>query len=244
MQSDYAGVIVAGGYGTRLAPITHVLPKVLVPVGRRAMLDILVDQMTHLGIRDIHLLLGHQAGLVRAYVDSSPHLGELARLTLHTDTGDLGTAGPLRRVHARARHLLVMNGDVFTTADLGALTNRHASDGSALTVATTEFTTTIPYGVLHSDDRSRLVTVDEKPSLEWAVSAGIYAVGPEALALVEAGGPDEMPGLIHRCLKHGLQVSTHRLTGGAWFDLGTEDGYRSSLRHSESRDATDPVPAP
>ncbi|UNO39353.1 sugar phosphate nucleotidyltransferase [Streptomyces sp. MST-110588] len=231
MQFDCAGVIVAGGYGKRLAPITNVLPKVLVPVGDRAMLDVLVGQLAGLGITRTHLLLGHQADLVRAYADGRPQLTEQMRLCFHTDTGDLGTAGPLSRIRTGPGTLLVMNGDVLTTADLRELIHRHHDEGNDFTVATTDYPVTVPYGVLHSDDRSRLVTVDEKPSLEFRVSAGIYVLGSRARAQVPGEGPDDMPDLIRRCMKAGLKVGTHRLLGGAWFDLGTEDGYRRCLQY-------------
>ncbi|MFH9665811.1 sugar phosphate nucleotidyltransferase [Streptomyces globisporus] len=239
MALNCAGVLVAGGYGTRLAPITNVLPKVLVPVGKQAMLDIMVDQMTSLGITSIHLLLGHQAELVRAYVEGRPQLRERANIHLHTDTGDLGTAGPLRILGAEADALFVMNGDVLTTADLGQLLRSHLSAASDLTIATTDYSVRVPYGVLHSDDRSQLMSVEEKPSIEFQVSAGIYVVGPAALAEVPSDGPDDMPDLITRCVKAGLSVRTHALAGGAWFDLGTEEGYRRSLEYSASDRADD-----
>src|SRR4051794_5431535 len=93
-----AAVIVAGGYGRRLAAITSVLPKVLVPLGERTLLDHLLDQVRRAGITEVHLLLGHHAALVRAYVESNDLAGDGLDVRLHGRTHELGTAGPLRVV--------------------------------------------------------------------------------------------------------------------------------------------------
>src|SRR2546423_8507253 len=138
ISGDCAAVVVAGGYGRRLAAITGVLPKVLVPIGERTLLDHLLDQVRRAGISEVHLLLGHHAELVRAYIDSHDLAGRALDIRLYPRTHDLGTAGPLRAVDSAHDEWLIINGDVFTDAALADIVEAHRVSSADLTLCTTE----------------------------------------------------------------------------------------------------------
>lgn len=224
-----AAVIIAGGHGRRLAAITGVLPKVLVPLGDRTLLDHLLDQVRKARIGEVHLLLGQHAGLVRAYLDAQDLAGGTLDVRLHERTHGLGTAGPLRAVDSAYDDWLVVNGDVFTDAALADIVEAHRASGADLTVCTTEHRVASPYAVVELDETSALRRLEEKPTLRFPVSAGIYVLGKRARHLVDGTGPLDMPEFIQRCLDVALDVRGHPLAPASWFDLGTDADYRSAL---------------
>jgi NDP-sugar pyrophosphorylase family protein len=241
-------VVVAGGNGTRLQPLTAVLPKVLMPLGRATVLDYIVGQLHRAGVRDIHLLLGHHADLVRAYTESRfPSAG----ITIHTGTGEQGTAGPLRVLNEDDGNWLVVNGDVVADIDLRSVLYAHCAHAADLTIVGAAHRTAVPYGVLRHDGEGNLESVDEKPCIDHLVNAGIYVLGPRARQLVPAAGRCDMTDVISLCATARLRVRVFELVY-SWFDIGTLDSYEALLRselaatvteQAGSLDASRPRPA-
>lgn len=224
-------VIIAGGNGTRLHPITAAIPKVLLPLDEGTVLDHLMKVLRRAGVADIHLLLGHHADLVRAYVEARyPDAG----IVLHGDTAGLGTAGPLRALPADESPWLVINGDVIADVDLEALLRAHAEDFADVTVVGVSYRTTVPYGVLEHDSDGNLVGLDEKPSLDFLVNGGIYVLGPPAQKLLPQAAGD-MTDVLQQCANAGLRVRIHRLDGG-WYDVGTAATYEELLRSQQAQE--------
>jgi len=218
-------VILAGGRGTRLAPYTSVLPKPLMPIGDRAILEILLDQLSEHGFKDVTLCVGHLSHLIRAVFDNRKSSLEGSIEYVYEDRA-LGTAGPLHAV-GRDEPLLVMNGDVLTTLDFSSLVEHHHQSDNILTVAAHERTIKIDYGVIYvsgSNGATRIDTFEEKPEIVSTVSMGVYVLEPEALQYIPEGEPFDIPDLIHALLSAGEHVGayTHE---GMWFDIGRQDDY-------------------
>jgi NDP-sugar pyrophosphorylase family protein len=218
-------VVLAGGRGTRLAPYTSVLPKPLMPIGNRAILEIVIDQLAHHGFDDVTLCVGHLAHLIRAVFDSRNGDSRGSIEYVHEDE-PLGTAGPLRRV-GRGQPLLVMNGDVLTTLDFSALVDHHVESRNVLTVATHERTIKIDYGVIYasgSNGSTMIDTFEEKPEIVSTVSMGVYVVEPAAVEYIPEGSYFDIPDLIHALLAAGEPVGAYA-HDGMWFDIGRQDDY-------------------
>src|SRR3954452_3554305 len=124
-------VILAGGKGSRLAPYTTVLPKPLLPVGDRAILDVVLHQLRDFGFLEVTLAVGHLARLVRAVMGDGSRFG--ASIDYHEEPEPLGTIGPLATIEGLDESFLVMNGDVLTALDYGRLTASHRENSDALT---------------------------------------------------------------------------------------------------------------
>ena len=222
-------VILAGGRGTRLAPYTSVLPKPLMPVGERAILEILVDQLVDQGLSDISFCVGYLSHLIRAVFDSRPE--PRTSITYVQEKEALGTAGPLRLVPGLDETFVAMNGDVLTTIDFEALVRHHHESGNVFTVATHERTVKINYGVVYLDEsedaNGRVQVWEEKPEIASLVSMGIYVIEPRALDYIPSERFD-IPDLIQALLAAGEQVGsfTHR---GLWFDIGRHDDYEQAV---------------
>jgi NDP-mannose synthase len=219
-------VILAGGRGSRLAPYTTVLPKPLLPVGDRAILDVVVRQLHRTGFDDLTIAVGHLAHLIAAvFGDGSDHG---VRIAYHEERTPLGTAGPLATIDGLDETFLMLNGDVLTTLDFRALVDAHRAAGNALTIATHRRQVFIDYGVLHADGRDRIVAYDEKPTLSYTVSMGVYALEPSVRAHVPADRPFDLPDLVHALLAAGEPVGSFPYDG-YWLDIGRHDDYEQAI---------------
>jgi NDP-mannose synthase len=221
-------VVLAGGRGTRLAPYTSILPKPLMPVGDRAILEIVVGQLATCGVRQISFCVGYLAHLIRAVFDHQTHLYPDVEITYVHEEEPLGTAAPLRLVDELNETFIVMNGDVLTTLDYSDLTRFHGESGNVLTIATHERVIKINYGLLHIDEDSRLRDFEEKPEIISAVSMGIYVMEPAVLDYIPEGTFFDFPDLVQALLRAHQPVGAYRFDG-IWFDIGRREDYERAV---------------
>jgi NDP-sugar pyrophosphorylase family protein len=232
-------VILAGGLGTRLRPYTTVLPKPLVPVGERPILEHILRRLHTSGVRRVDLCVGHLGDLIQAYFSQATALPQDLELHWHWEREPLGTAGALRLVPDLAGTFIVMNGDILTTLDYLELVAFHEQRGAALTVATHARRVEIDLGVVETDGQ-RIVGYREKPRLDYEVSMGIYAYDQRALEQLPNDGPCQFPDLVQRLLDAGEQVAAFR-SEAEWFDIGTVAEHQranEALEHTPDLFAT------
>ncbi len=210
--------ILAGGLGTRLAPYTTVLPKPLVPVGERPILELIIRQLDAAGFDRIDLCVAHLGELIRAYLSESSAVPDGIDLNYNWEDRPLGTAGAIRDLEHVDEPILVMNGDILTDLDFAELMKFHVDQGAALTIASHTREVPIPLGVLEGDGNAVNGYV-EKPTLRYEVSMGVYVYGPEAVAAVPAGR-FEFPELVLALIDDGQPVRKYPFSG-AWYDIGT-----------------------
>lgn len=226
-------VILAGGEGTRLRPYTTVLPKPLIPLGNRPVLELILNQLTSAGFTEVDLSVGHLGGLIRAYLNESASLSDELQVRYLWEDEPLGTAGALHMIEPPEVPFLVMNGDILTTLDYGELMAYHLEERPALTIATHHKEVRLALGVIESDAGDRDVTgFVEKPTLEYEVSMGIYVYDPKALEHIPKGHFD-FPDLVKALLGAGERVLTYPFTG-EWFDIGTPDEYELATSQYEA----------
>lgn len=218
-------VILAGGKGTRLAPYTTVLPKPLMPVDDRPILDIVIHQLVRYGITEIILSVGHLAELLEAYFQDGSRYG--VRLTYARETQPLGTAGPLALIDGLDQTFLMMNGDILTTLDYRTLIECHRQQGGILTIATHTRQVNIDLGVIHVNGQQELVEYIEKPTLDYLVSMGIYVFEPAVLRYIEPGVRLDFNELVVRLLTHQERVVAYPCTD-YWLDIGRPDDYQQA----------------
>jgi NDP-mannose synthase len=232
---DMQAVILAGGRGTRLAPYTSVLPKPLMPIGDRSILEVVVGQLEDAGIVNINFCVGYLAHLIQAVFDSREN-GHVD-ITYVREPEALGTAGPLRLVDGLDSTFIVMNGDVLTTIDYEELVRFHRQQGNAVTIATRERSIKIDYGLLHLGEDSRVREYEEKPTISSRVSMGIYVMEPEVIELVPQGQYFDFPDLVRVLLEQGEPVGAYNHTG-LWFDIGRQEDYERAINVWVSGEAT------
>jgi mannose-1-phosphate guanylyltransferase len=210
-------IVMAGGQGTRLRPLTYVIPKPLMPVGKKPILELMLEQLRSHGFDDVTVTLGHQGGLIRAYFGDGSTFG--VRVQYVEEPAPLGTAGALRLLAGELHEpFVVVNGDILTEIDLGAMLALHRRRKAALTLAVTEHRMQVPFGVVESR-KGRLVTVREKPELSFTISAGVYMMDPRTLRHLPVEGPAEMTDLVEALTVAGEVVATFPFAG-PWCDFG------------------------
>jgi NDP-sugar pyrophosphorylase family protein len=224
-------VILAGGRGTRLAPLTSILPKPLMPIGERAVLEIIVEQLAAQGLTDVTLCVGYLSHLIEAVLNHGRTGG--VEITYVREQEALGTAAPLRLVEGLDATFLVMNGDVLTTLDYRELVRHHQKCANTLTIAAHRRRAALDYGVLHlggaDDDPQRVTAYEEKPETVATVSMGVYVLEPEALQQVPPDGFFDFPDLVHALLAAEKRVGAYDYEG-FWLDLGRKEDYEAAIR--------------
>lgn len=225
-------VILAGGLGMRLRPYTTILPKPLVPVGERPILEHIIRRLNACGVNSIDMCVGHLGELIRLYFTQQDKLPVELEMRWHWEDEPLGTAGALRTVPGLDETFIAMNGDVFTTLDYRELIDFHRAQGAVMTVATHAKRVNIDLGVIEIDD-GVIVDYREKPSLDYKVSMGIYVYEPEALTYLPADGPCQFPDLVLALLADDKRVAAFPSTA-EWYDIGTVQEYERALQALET----------
>jgi NDP-sugar pyrophosphorylase family protein len=223
-------VILAGGKGARLAPYTMVLPKPLVPVGDRPILEILISQLRRHGITEITLAVGYLAELLEAYFGDGSRFG--VQIDYSRERVPLGTAGPLAAIAGLDEPFLVMNGDLLTTLDYQALLRHHEESTATCTIAMFRKQVQVSLGVMHVDHHDRLLDYVEKPTYDYQVSMGAYVFDPSVMDFISKDEYLDFPDLIKRLLREGYHVGGYRFNG-YWLDIGRHEDYAQAMEDFE-----------
>ncbi len=218
-------VILAGGKGTRLAPLTTELPKPLVPVGGIPILEIVIRQIIAAGFTEATLALGHLGDRIETFFANHREIRDRISIRYVRETRPLGTAGALRLVPGLDEHFLVMNGDILTNLDFKALMDFHRKSGAALTIAAHRKKVDIGLGVLEMDaGQARVRGYREKPVFEFPVSMGVYAYSRRAVEFIPENEYLDFPTLVLRLLDAGHEVACFQ-NDSLWLDIGRPDDY-------------------
>jgi len=220
-------ILMAGGEGRRLRPITAKLPKPLVPIGEISVLEMVLRQLRWYGFDNVTLCVGHRAELVMTVVGDGRRFG--LEIRYHVEEQPLGTIGALARLEGLEDSFLVMNGDVCTDLDFRSLLEWHRSHGSPATVAACARRERLELGVLELDPgRGRLVGFKEKPDYEFWAAMGVNAFNTDILDLIPRGRPFGFDELMAAMLTRRVDVRVFTY-GGFWLDIGRIDDYERIL---------------
>ncbi len=230
-------MILAGGLGTRLRPYTTVLPKPLMPVGDRPILDIVIRQLAHAGFDRVTIATGYLAELIEAFFGNGARYG--IPIDYFREDEPLGTVGSLSLIDGLDEDFLVMNGDVLTDLDYRALLDGHRGGGQIATISAHTRQVEISLGVLRCEsgqDRDKVTGYIEKPTLTYEVSMGVYCFAPRVRDFIPAGNRLDFPDLVLRLIAAGEMVTAWR-SDDHWLDIGRIDDYETAqddfhrLRH-------------
>ncbi len=217
-------VIMAGGYGTRLQPLTDQIPKPMLPVGDRPLLEIIVNQLRGAGIRQVNLATHYKSEAISDHFKNGEDFGVDIRYV--REDQPLGTAGALSLLEESDDPLLVINGDILTRVDFRAMLDFHREHQSELTIGVREYEIRVPYGVIETDGVA-VRGISEKPVVRQFINAGIYLLNPGVRKLIPNGQRYDIPELIQLLIDHNRAVVCFPIRE-YWLDIGKLDDYNQA----------------
>jgi NDP-mannose synthase len=223
-------IILAGGKGVRLAPVTEVIPKPLVPIGGKPIMEIVIRQLQRHGFNRITLAVGYMADLIRAYFGDGAKFG--VKIDYSYEPHPLGTAGPLALINGLDKTFLVMNADVLTNINFEELIRYHQAQNGVATIGAYERESRIDLGVIIKDGGRRIVDYIEKPTMRHLVSMGVYVFEPQVLEFINGQGYLDFPDLVKLLLKADLPVNFYPFAG-YWLDIGRHEDYAKAVDEFE-----------
>ncbi len=233
---DELVVIMAGGLGSRMLPLTRDLPKPLVPIAGRPMLEHIMCQMIRQGFGKFQFSVRHMANQIADHFKDGAQWG--VEIGYIEEPEPLGTAGGLSLLNpVPDTPLIVANSDLITDLDYRRVLASHETTGALLTMCTREAVFEVPYGVIEQVG-ARVVGVEEKPTQSITISAGMYALSPDALGRMKHGEVIDMPDFIQRLINDGEHVSAVAIED-KWVDVGRRANYQALLEHLDTQKAGD-----
>jgi NDP-sugar pyrophosphorylase family protein len=235
-------VIVAGGKGSRLLPYTALLPKPLMPLGDRPVLELLLERLRASGVTDVVLAVNHLGHLLEAFFGDGGRLG--LSITYSVEDHPLGTAGPLGLLFDRLEpNFILANGDLLTTLDTAKMMIAHEELDADATIGSYRRVLRSEFGVLNVDSEMRLTAYREKPEYEQLISMGLYVLRRDAIRpYIVPGRALDMPTLMENMRRDGLRVYCHGQEC-IWLDIGcAQDFADAQSLVQQNRNAFSPIP--
>lgn len=221
-------VIMAGGQGTRLRPLTNVLPKPLIPIGNQTMLEDIMDRFVECGCNDFYMSVNYKADIIRWYFDN---LDKKYNITYFQEDHPLGTAGSLHLLKDQIKHtFFVTNCDTIIDEDYSEILRYHRNNQNEITMIAAIKNLKIPYGTLETKEDGLLDSIKEKPEYTFKINSGMYILEPSLINEIPKNEVFHITYLIEKLVKEGRRVGVYPINEGSWIDIGNWDEYIKYLK--------------
>lgn len=217
-------IIMAGGQGTRLRPLTNVLPKPLIPIGEQTMLEDIMDRFVECGCHDFYISVNYKAETIKRYLDN---LGKPQyNIGYFQEDKPLGTAGSLHLLNHRINDtFFVSNCDIIIDEDYGEILRYHRDNHNEITVVAAIKNMSIPYGTLETKEDGLLSDIKEKPEYTFKINTGMYILEPHLINEIPEDEFYHITFLIEKLAKEGRRVGVYPINEGSWTDIGNWEEY-------------------
>ncbi len=224
-------VIMAGGKGTRLDPFTRILPKPLIPIGEKTILEMIVEKFSFYGAKEFFISINHRSRMIRAYLEE---INPNVKINFLEETKPLGTAGSLSLVASKLKgNLIVSNCDIIIDTDYNEIIRFHKQHKNDITLVGSFRHYTIPYGICRIEDGGTLIDIQEKPEYDFLANTGMYVLQSKVLKLIPKNELYNMTDLILRVKENGGKVGVFPIDEKSWIDIGQLEEYYHLLKTLE-----------
>jgi len=224
---DVPVIIMAGGKGTRMAPFTNVLPKPLIPVGEKTILELIIDSFKAHSVKDYYFTVNYRAEMIQAYFEC---IEKDYSVTYLREKEFLGTAGSLRLLPKKVSGtFIVSNCDIIVKADFSEVMDFHKKSGAMLTVISSIQHYKIPYGIVHFESGGIVSSLEEKPEYSFCINTGVYVLEHECLEYIPEGKMFHMTTLMETLMAAGHKVATYPVNESEYVDVGQWEEYRNAV---------------
>lgn len=230
---DIPVVIMAGGEGSRLYPFTNILPKPLIPIGERPIIELIIEKFKEYGCNDFYVSVNYKSSLIEAYLSD---LKQNYNLVFIKEAKPLGTAGSLHLVKEKIeKKFFVTNCDILIEADYYDILKFHEDNENKITLVVSMKHFTIPYGICKIDEGGVLKGIEEKPEYVFMVNTGLYLIEHEILKDIPQNIMYNMTNLISDCMKKGKKVGVYPISEKSWIDIGQLQELQGMLKKLEGK---------
>lgn len=220
---DLPVVIMAGGKGTRLKPITNVIPKPLVPVGDKTILEVIMDQFENIGCHKFYMSVNYKADMMQFYLSQLEHKYDIE---FFMEDKPLGTIGSVSLLKGKiTTPFFVSNCDSINDQDYRDVYDYHIQNHNDLTIVTMVKTFKIPYGVIETGEDGIMTALKEKPEMNYQVNTGAYILNPECIDEIPQGEFFHITHLMEKIKNRGGRVGCYPVSEGSWHDMGEWPEY-------------------
>ena len=232
--ADIPVVIMAGGLGTRLYPYTKILPKPLIPVGEKPILEHIIDKFRDFGCTDFRLVVNYKRGMIKSYFND---LNPPYQVSYVDEEVPMGTGGGLCLLKGQIKKTFFLsNCDILLDADFADLAAYHKKQGNLITMVCAAKHFTVPYGVIQLGENGSIQSMQEKPEMNFWTNTGIYAVEPRVIEELEDGKCQGFTDIIEHYRAMGEKVGVYPVSEQSWMDMGQIeelDNMRRKLEESQ-----------
>ena len=225
---DLPVVIMAGGKGTRMDPFTQVLPKPLIPIGDKTVIELIIDSFLEYGVSHFYVSVNYKAKIIKSYFEE---LKPDYRIEYIEEDKPLGTAGSLKYLGGKIDgSLLVTNCDIIIKADYADLVDFHNKTGNMITIVASMKSYHIPYGICEIENGGCLTKMVEKPEYSFLVNTGMYVLKSDAVGLIPEDEVFQITDLIEMVKKQNGKIGVFPVSDNAWLDIGEWAEYKKALK--------------
>jgi dTDP-glucose pyrophosphorylase len=210
-------VIMAGGKGTRLLPYTKVLPKPLLPIKNKTLIEHVIDQFTDHKIKNFFITINYKALILKAFFEE---LNPNIKYRFIEEKKPLGTAGSLSQMKKEFKHYFITTCDTVIKTDFNKIYNQHKKNNSDITIISAEISNKLPYGELMYKKKNQLIEFREKPTYKHEVNTGVYLINSTIFDLIPKNKFFDMNNLIHKASKFGKKITLYKVNKKVWKDFG------------------------
>lgn len=231
---DVQVVIMAGGFGTRLKPITNIIPKPLIPVGEKPIIEIILNNFMRHNVSDFYLSVNYKAGMIKDYLKEKE--SETCKLSYFIEEKPLGTIGSLYMIKEKLnKTIFVSNCDIIIEEDYADIYKYHKENKNDITIVSALKHVNIPYGVMETEHGGGLLEMVEKPELTFQINTGMYILEPHVIEKIPDNTFYHITNLIEEINKEG-KVGVFPIPEKSWHDIGQWKEYQNTLeRYSDTK---------
>ena len=220
-------VIMAGGKGTRLEPFTHILPKPLIPIGDKPIIEIIMDNYAKFGMTRFYVSVNHKAKMIKAYFED---FSEKYHILFIDEDKPLGTAGALKFLENKIKSpFFVTNCDILIETNYLEIYKYHKQGNYSMTFVGSMQHHIIPYGVCKIDNDGELKEMKEKPEYDFLVNTGMYILNPDTFKFIPYNESFDITDLIRKLKQNNKKIGVYPVSEKSWIDIGQWEEYKKSL---------------
>ncbi len=219
-------VIMAGGKGTRLDPFTTILPKPLIPIGDKSILEIIIEKFTAYQVNKFYVSVNYKAKIIKSYFEA---LNPEYQITYLYEEKPLGTVGAIKQLEGKInKRIILTNCDIIIEADYFDLLKHHIENKNDITIVASLKHYNIPYGICEIENGGTLIQIKEKPEYDFLVNTGMYVINPDVLKFIPKNEFFHVTDLIEK-IKSNHKIGIYPISENSWIDTGEWAEYRKAI---------------